>query len=257
MGEHTRQDVARRAGVDPEYVDRLVELGILTPGREDAFSTGDVRRARWVRSLERGRRAARRDGRRRPGRSALVLLPGRDRLRSVRGDQQRRRSSELSERTGIPFDLLKVVREAVGFAEPRPEDHVREDELSVVPAIELQLSSGFRPVVIERWLRVCARRPAPDRRDGDGLVADRGRAAPPARRDDGDRDAGGPSRRRVPDDPHARAGARRPSTASSRNTPGARAPWRTWRARWNGPACTAGCTGRRPCASSTSAGTRG
>ncbi|MGH2579297.1 MAG: adenylate/guanylate cyclase domain-containing protein [Actinomycetota bacterium] len=46
-----------------------------------------------------------------------------------------------------------MVREAVGFAEPRPEDQVREDELSVVPVIELQLSSGFRPVIIERWLR--------------------------------------------------------------------------------------------------------
>jgi class 3 adenylate cyclase len=63
---------------------------------------------------------------------------------------------ELSARTGIPMELLKVVREATGFAEPRPQDHVREDELSVVQTIELQLSSGFRPLVIERWLRVCA-----------------------------------------------------------------------------------------------------
>ena len=54
------------------------------------------------------------------------------------------------------MDLLKVVREAVGFAEPRPDDRVRSDELSVVPAIELLLSNGIRPVVIERWLRVCA-----------------------------------------------------------------------------------------------------
>jgi len=63
---------------------------------------------------------------------------------------------ELSARTGIPKDLLKVVREATGFAEPQPQDRVREDELSVVQTIELQLSRGFRPVVIERWLRVCA-----------------------------------------------------------------------------------------------------
>jgi hypothetical protein len=49
-----------------------------------------------------------------------------------------------------------VVREAIGFAEPRPEDRLREDELSVVSAIELQLSNGFRPAVIERWLRVDA-----------------------------------------------------------------------------------------------------
>ncbi|MGH2682348.1 MAG: adenylate/guanylate cyclase domain-containing protein [Actinomycetota bacterium] len=63
---------------------------------------------------------------------------------------------QLSESTGVPLEPLKVVREAIGFAEPRPEDHVRENELSVVPAIELQLSTGFRPAVIERWLRACA-----------------------------------------------------------------------------------------------------
>jgi class 3 adenylate cyclase len=54
------------------------------------------------------------------------------------------------------MDLLKVVREAVGFAEPQAEDHVREDELSAMPAIELLLSQGVRPVVIEQLLRVYA-----------------------------------------------------------------------------------------------------
>ncbi len=49
-----------------------------------------------------------------------------------------------------------MIREAVGFAEPRPQDHVREYELAIVPAIELQLSKDFRPLVIERWLRVLA-----------------------------------------------------------------------------------------------------
>ena len=45
MGERSREEVARRAGVDPGYVDRLVELGILGPGQDDAFSQGDVLRA--------------------------------------------------------------------------------------------------------------------------------------------------------------------------------------------------------------------
>ena len=40
------------AGVDANYVDALVELGILTPATGDVFSTGDARRARWVRSLD-------------------------------------------------------------------------------------------------------------------------------------------------------------------------------------------------------------
>ncbi len=155
LDQHSRLDVAQRAGVDPDYVDRLVELGILRPGPGDAFSAGDVLRARWVQSLERagvpldGMAAAVRDG---ALSFSFMDVTAFDRFPGVSGTTFR----ELSEGTGIPMDLLKVVREAVGFAEPRPEDQVREDELLVVPAIELQLSNGFRPGVIERWLRTCA-----------------------------------------------------------------------------------------------------
>jgi adenylate cyclase len=155
VGEHSRQEVARRAGVDPGYVDRLIELGILQPGDDGALSQGDVLRARWVHSLEvagvplEGMATAVRDG-------ALSFSY----LDASAFDQFAQVSDttfgQLSERTGIPMELLKVVREAVGFAEPRPEDRVREDELAIVPIIELQLSNGVRPVAIERWLRVCA-----------------------------------------------------------------------------------------------------
>jgi class 3 adenylate cyclase len=147
--------VARKAGVQPDYVDRLVDLGILKPGAGDEFSTGDVRRARWVRSLEEsgvpldGMAAAVRDG-------ALSFsyldASAFDRF----GGMSAATFRELSEETGAPLELLKVVREAFGFAEPGSEDLVREDERSIVPAIELQLSHGVRAVVIERWLRVCA-----------------------------------------------------------------------------------------------------
>ncbi|HZA60504.1 MAG TPA: adenylate/guanylate cyclase domain-containing protein [Actinomycetota bacterium] len=155
MSQYSRNEVAQRAGVDADYVDRLVELGILTPGTPDGFSPGDVLRARWVQGLERtgvpldGMAAAVRDG-------SLSLsfmdVAAFDRFPGLSNIT----FHELSERTEIPMDLLKVVREAVGFAEPGPEDLVREDELSVVPAIELQLSKGFRPAAIERWLRVDA-----------------------------------------------------------------------------------------------------
>jgi adenylate cyclase len=152
VGEDSRQEVARRAGVDTDYVDRLVELGILRPGTGDTFSPGDVRRARWVHSFEEagvpldGMAAAVRDG---ALSFSFLDATAFDRFAGLSGAT----FHELSARTGIPLDLLKVVREALGFAEPRPEDQVREDELSVVPVIELQLSSGFRPLVIERWLR--------------------------------------------------------------------------------------------------------
>jgi adenylate cyclase len=150
---YTRQEVAQRAGVDPDYLDRLVELGILTLDAAGAFSPGDVLKARWMQSLERagvpldGLAAAVRDG-------ALSFsyldVAAYDRFAGLSGTT----FHQLSAGTGIPLELLMVVREAFGFAEPRPEDHVHDNELSVVPLIQLQLAKGFRPMVIERWLRV-------------------------------------------------------------------------------------------------------
>ena len=151
----SRQEVAQRAGVDPDYLDRLVELGILTPGAGDAFWPGDALRARWLHSLERagvpleGLAAAVRDG---ALSFSFLDVPAFDRFAGLSATT----FQQLSAQTGIPLELLMVVREAVGFAEPRPLDHVHDNELSVVPLLQLQLSKGFRPVVIERWLRVYA-----------------------------------------------------------------------------------------------------
>jgi adenylate cyclase len=152
MAGYSVDDVAHRAGVTPDYIDRLVELGILSLG--DGFSSGDVLRTRWVQSLERsgvpleGMAAAVRDGT-----LSLSFLDESafDRFLGLSGTTFR----ELSARTGILLELLMVVRESFGYAQPRPEDRVRENELSVVPVLELQISSGFRPAVIERWLRFC------------------------------------------------------------------------------------------------------
>jgi DNA-binding transcriptional MerR regulator len=150
--EHSRREVARRAGVDTGYVDRLVEVGILRPAAGDVFSPGDVRRVRWVRSFEAagvpldGVAAAVRTG---SLSFSYLDASAFDQFSGVSSTTFR----ELSERTSVPLELVKVVREAVGFAEPEPEDLVRDDELSVVSVIEVLLSSGFRPVIIERLLR--------------------------------------------------------------------------------------------------------
>ena len=151
--QFSRQEIAQRAGVDPEYVDRLVELGILAPATGGAFSPGDALRARWLQSFERagvpldGVAAAVRDG-------ALSFshldVPAFDRFAGLSSTTFR----ELSSSTGISLELLTVVREAAGFAAPGPEDLVHQHELSVVRVIELELANGFHPVVIERWLRV-------------------------------------------------------------------------------------------------------
>jgi hypothetical protein len=49
---YSREDAAERVGVEPSYLARLVDLGILVPEGSDRFSPGDVRRVLLARSLE-------------------------------------------------------------------------------------------------------------------------------------------------------------------------------------------------------------
>jgi len=155
VSEHSRQEVARRAGVDPDYVDHIVELGILKPGEGDVFSAGDVRKARWIQSLERAgvpldeMAAAVQRG---ALSFSFLEMSAFDRFAGLAGVT----FQEVSESTGVPFELLMVVREAFGLSEPMPDDYVREGELSLIATVEHQVRQGFRLVVIERWLRVYA-----------------------------------------------------------------------------------------------------
>jgi adenylate cyclase len=147
------KDVAERAGVEPSFLVRLVDLGILTPERPDRFSPGDVRRVLMARSLEDAGIpldevvTAMQHG-------ALSLdfvdAVGFERIAALSAET----FQQVSDRTGIPLDLLTVIREAIGMAQPAPDDRLREDEMTIVPFIEMQLSEGFRPAAIERLLRV-------------------------------------------------------------------------------------------------------
>lgn len=153
MTWYSGEAVAERAGVEPAYLVRLVQLGILTPEEPDRFSPGDVRRVMLARSLEDAGipldavgAAVRRE--------ALSLdfldAPSYERFAALAPETFR----QVGERTGIPLELLMVLREAIGMAQPSPDDRLREDEMAIVPFIELQVSEGFRPAAIERLLRV-------------------------------------------------------------------------------------------------------
>jgi adenylate cyclase len=153
LTEYSIGDVADRAGVANDDVVMLVELGILSSGPDGHFSEGDVRRVRLMQTLERagmplqGVAAAVQSGNLSLG---FLDTAAYDRL----GSLSEVTFQEVSEKTGIPIDLLMVIREAVGFAEPQPEDRLRENELQIVPLVEAQICEGFRLTVIERWLRV-------------------------------------------------------------------------------------------------------
>jgi adenylate cyclase len=59
----------------------------------------------------------------------------------------------VTARTGVPQALLFVIREAFGGGNPQPFDVMRDDELAVVPFVEVQLRLGIRVFAIERLLR--------------------------------------------------------------------------------------------------------
>jgi adenylate cyclase len=150
---YAREDAAERAGVEPDYLVRLTDLGILTPEEPDRLSPGDVRRVLMARSLENAGIPLEgvADALRRGALSLDFLdAPSYERFATLAPET----FQQVSDRTGIPLELLTVIREAIGMAQPTPDDRLREDEMAIVPFIELQLAEGFRPAAIERLLRV-------------------------------------------------------------------------------------------------------
>jgi adenylate cyclase len=151
--QYTREEVAARVGVDTSYLERLVELGILAPEEPDRFSGGDARRVLMCRSLEDAGIPLDAVGAAvQQGTLSLAFFDATayERFAALADGTFR----QVSDRTGIPLELLMVVREALGMAPPAPDDRLREDEQEIVPFIEMQLAEGFRPAAIERLLRV-------------------------------------------------------------------------------------------------------
>jgi adenylate cyclase len=150
---YTVGEAAERAGVDADFVDRLLSLGILSAGPSERLTDGDVRRVLLAASLDRAGIPL--------DAVAEAISAGAlsmDFLDAAAYERFAALSNEtfqqVSDRTGIPLELLTVIRESIGMAEPSPGDRVREDELAVLPFIELQLENGFRIGAIERLMRV-------------------------------------------------------------------------------------------------------
>ena len=149
MGDYARDEAARRAGVERAYLDRLVQLDIITPVATDWLTAGDLRRVQLAQTLETaGIPLETQAGALKRGLGSLAFMdsPVYERFAALADET----FEDLSRRTGVPLNLLMLIREMAGGAVPDPTDRVREDELAVVPWIELELRMGFRPVSVER-----------------------------------------------------------------------------------------------------------
>ena len=150
----TREALAERAGVSTGYVDRLVGLGLLVP--DDAgppFSGYDVRRVRLVHGLEDGGLPL--EGMSTAVRSGdlsfdFLELPAWDWYGGLGVGTYRTLSTE----SGLGLEFLQGIREAMGFVRPGPEDLVHQEDLDLLPILQVVLEAGAEPQSVERLVRV-------------------------------------------------------------------------------------------------------
>ncbi|HZD01659.1 MAG TPA: hypothetical protein VFA46_16140 [Actinomycetes bacterium] len=143
MNALSASGLADLAGTTAAEVHRLVDLGVLV-ARDGAspFLETDVQKVRLATACEQaglpmaGIAAAVQQGRL----SFAFLEAAPYRRWAVRSARTYR---QVSQETGVPLELLGSFLEAMGFARMAPDELIREDELEVVPLLQLGLSSGI------------------------------------------------------------------------------------------------------------------
>jgi adenylate cyclase len=143
MSALSAAELADLAGVTEAEVQRLVDLGILvTRDGAGPFLETDAQKVRLATACQQaglpmaGIAAAVQQGRL----SFTFLEAAPYRRWAVRSARTYR---QVSEETGVPMELLGGFLEAMGFARIAPDEPMREDELEVVPLLQLGLSRGF------------------------------------------------------------------------------------------------------------------
>ena len=149
----TREELAHRAGVAVDDVDRLVDIGIITPGEGSTFSGGDVWRARFLLGLEQGGVPLQAVGEAvRSGDLSFEFFdaPYWDRF----GGLSDVTYADVNRETGVSLGLLAAIRESSGYASPSPEDRIRVDELDAIELVRMAIGAGVSPDALERQVRV-------------------------------------------------------------------------------------------------------
>jgi class 3 adenylate cyclase len=146
-------EVAQRAGITPDELAHLVELGIVGPREDGRFSAGTPRRIDVVQSLIEagvpldGLGAAIRSG---AVSLAFMDAPAFERF-SALSDVT---FAGFAEQSGAPLDLLMLIREAAGSPPPQPGDHIRDDELPWAELMAAGTRAGMSVAANQQLLRV-------------------------------------------------------------------------------------------------------
>jgi adenylate cyclase len=135
--------LADLAGVTEAEVQQLVDLGILVArDGADPFLETDAQKVRLATACEQaGLPMAGIAAAIRAGRLSFAFLEAAPYRRW--GVRSARTYRQVSQETGVPLELLGSFLEAIGFAWMTPDEPIREDELEVVPLLQLGHATGF------------------------------------------------------------------------------------------------------------------
>jgi adenylate cyclase len=148
MDELTRAELADRAGVSPDLVDRLVALKVIVPVK-GVFRTSDVYRARLALAFDRAGLSLDDIGAVvGAGKFSFAFLDFGNWRWATRSPRTYR---EVSAQTGLSEHLLVGIQEALGYETPDLDDPMREDDVEILPL--LQMAAGL-PVPEKDMLRL-------------------------------------------------------------------------------------------------------
>jgi adenylate cyclase len=147
------QQVSDRAGVDREYIGRLIELGALHRG-QNGYEERDVH---LVALLHRWEEAGL------PAEMILTAIKtgvlSLDFLETpgwTLPEPLALTYREFAEENEIPLHLLRGVHEAMGFAPPEPDDRVRPDDVVMTELVRTILEVGASEDMVRRLFRLYA-----------------------------------------------------------------------------------------------------
>jgi hypothetical protein len=143
MNELSASALADLAGVTDAEVGRLVDLGILVArDGADPFLETDVQKVLLAKACEQAGLPM--DG------IAAAIRAGRLSFAFLEAQQYQRYAArsartyrQVSQETGVPLELLARALEAGGFAWSAPDDPMRQDELEMVPVLQLVAATGI------------------------------------------------------------------------------------------------------------------
>ncbi len=139
MDQLSRVELAERSGSSPERIDRLVELGVITPQADRSFRPADIQRVKLIDALERSGIRLEDLGRAvRSGRLSFAFL---DLLFTEPKGYSAKTYQDVCAEYGWTLEFVERIHEALGLPVPSAEDRVREDDMQMFPIGQFALAT--------------------------------------------------------------------------------------------------------------------